>query len=97
MVLTGHIHKRAVSRIETDHEERSLHNTGAGTLRSADTGKFDHPQFNLIRLFDLSPDSNKFTKTAVYTFSYDGTKYRKDPYSNDGTKDYRIFDVKYFQ
>ena len=95
LVFTGHIHKRAVSMVETGNDNRTLHHIGAGTLRSNDTAEFDRPQFNLIRLYELSPESNKFEKVAVYTFAYDGTNYLINPINNDGTKDFRVIDIKY--
>lgn len=96
LVLTGHVHKRSVSMIETNHQNRTLHHIGAGTLRSDDSSKYDHPQFNLIRLFDLSPDSNKFEKLAVYTFSFDGNIYRINPITNVGNQDYRSYQIQYY-
>ncbi|MDQ3130814.1 MAG: metallophosphoesterase [Acidobacteriota bacterium] len=95
LVLTGHIHKRAVSLIHTGNNKRSLNHIGAGTLKSNDTAKYDHPQFNLIRLYDLSPELNKFRKAAVFTFAYNGTHYRIEKASGDGTEEIDLIDIKY--
>ena len=93
--MTGHIHKRAVSTIPTGNKNRTLDHIGAGTLKSGDTAKYDHPQFNLIRLFDLSPELNKFRKAAVFTFAYNGTIYRIEKTSEDGTEEREDIDIKY--
>jgi len=95
MVLTGHIHKRASASIDTGSNQRTLLHVGAGTLRSSDADIYDHPQFNLVRLYNLSPDNNKFGKCSVYTFAYDGIKYVRQLIGEDGRKGYKDYDLKY--
>lgn len=97
LILSGHIHQQAVAKLNTKHKNRTLYNIGAGTLRSADRGEYVPPQFNLIRLWQLSLESNKFEKVSIYPFAYDGNIFKIDPQQNDGNIDYQLEDIKYMR
>ena len=94
-VFTGHLHKMSAREIDTGSSRRKLIHIGAGTTRSGDLRQFKNPEFNLVRLMDLAPESNKFQSLVVYAFHWDGARFIKYPTFDDGMKWWKAFDLKY--
>lgn len=93
-ILTGHIHESVAGNLETGSDKRKLVYIGAGTTRSADRREFRNPQFNIVKLWNMS-DENKFQALTVYPFHWDGTRFCEYPAWEDGTRAWQPFDLKY--
>lgn len=93
--FTGHLHKMSARDIDTGSSRRKLIHIGAGTTRSGDLRQFKNPEFNLVRLMDLAPESNKFQRLVVYAFHWDGARFIKYPTFDDGMQWWKVFDLMY--
>jgi predicted phosphodiesterase len=94
IVLTGHFHELVADELNTQSETRKLVYVGAGTSRSADRKSYRNPQFNILRIGDMS-DDHKFQSLTVYPFNWDGSKFHEYPAWEDGTRAWQTFRLKY--
>lgn len=93
-ILTGHIHELVADELNTGSDKRKLVYIGAGTTRSSDRKEYRNPQFNLIKLGNMS-DENKFQTLTVYPFHWDGTRFCAHAAWEDGTRAWHPFELKY--
>jgi predicted phosphodiesterase/CheY-like chemotaxis protein len=94
IVLTGHFHELVADELNTGSEKRKLVYVGAGTTQSGDRKEYRNPQFNILRLGDMS-DDYKFQTLTVYPFNWDGSTFCEYPAWEDGTRSWRSFELKY--
>jgi len=95
VAFTGHIHKLSAREIDTSSSRRKLIHIGAGTIRSDDRKQYRNPEFNLVRLMDLAPESNKFRHLVVYAFHWDGMRFGKYSAFDDGMQWWKVIDLMY--
>jgi hypothetical protein len=94
IVLTGHFHELVADELNTGSEKRKLVYVGAGTTQSKDRKEYRNPQFNILRLGDMS-DDYKFQTLTVYPFNWDGSTFHEYPAWEDGTRSWQTFSLKY--
>jgi CheY-like chemotaxis protein len=94
LMFTGHIHRLAACDLDTTSNDRTLINIGAGTARSKDRRENCNPQFNIVKLGDIS-DDNKYKRVIVFPFHFDGTRFCSYAAFGDGMKNWKSFDLRY--
>lgn len=95
-VFTGHTHEQTASYRDTgSSRERKLVHVGAGTLRSNDTSEYSNPEFNIIKISDLSPDNDKFLSLTVYSFQWYDSHFGHYSTFDYNTKFSEKFDLLY--
>ncbi len=95
LVLTGHIHELIANDVNTGTKSRTLIHIGAGTARSNDRLQYNNPQFNIVKICEWSPDTNKFEKLIIYPFSWDGNRFFQLAAFERGTQTFDTFELKY--
>jgi CheY-like chemotaxis protein len=95
VVFTGHIHRLSARELDTTSSQAKLIHIGAGTARSADRPEYRNPQFNLVKLGDLSPETNKFGSLTIYPFQWDGARFSKQAAFEYGMSWWKRFDLRY--
>ncbi len=93
VVMTGHIHDLAAHPITTANLKRKLFHVGAGTARSSDTKPYRNPQFIVVRICEVDPDTSKFKKLDVYPFQWDGKRFCAYAAFGDGQKTWERFEL----
>ena len=80
---------------DADSANRKVVHVGAGTARSDDRRMYGQPEFNLLRLHDLSLDTNKFKVVTVYAFEWNGVIYSQKNAFERGTRAFKSFELRY--
>lgn len=95
VVFTGHSHEFSIDKIPIGTEEiKSIH-IGTGSARSDDLPKYRTPNFNIVKIFDRSLDTNKYKKISIYPFSWNGKHFCRYSGFDNGMKNWETFELKY--
>jgi len=95
LILSGHIHELAARPIDTDDENKTLIHIGAGTARASDVKRYGRPEFNLVRLGNRSPDTNKYQQVTIFPFEWDSNFFVDCSGFGRGRNKFRTFDLLY--